>query len=149
VWDKSLDGLATAHEIGIWTTGGTLLASTTVPAGTSGTLVGEYRFISLTTPLYLAAGASYRIGALTGTTEIWHGSTVLPNGPTFAVPNVNYVDRYANMSGVFTFPTDLADPSTSAWDFPNFQFDVVPEPATGALVMFGLTLAGWRRRSTR
>ena len=32
------DGLADSHLISIWTSGGTLVTSTTVPAGTSGTL---------------------------------------------------------------------------------------------------------------
>lgn len=52
------------HEVGLWTRGGMLLASTTIQ--TTSTLVGDFRLEAIT-PVALTAGSSYLIGAaLTG-----------------------------------------------------------------------------------
>ena len=43
VFDDSQDGLVDRHPIGIWDSGGTLLASTTVSSGTADPLVDQFR----------------------------------------------------------------------------------------------------------
>src|SRR4051794_39543468 len=61
VWDASTgDPLTQSHQVGIWTAGGTLLASGTVPA--NGPLTGSWRYVSIS-PVTLTAGQSYIVGS--------------------------------------------------------------------------------------
>ncbi len=62
LYDSGEDGLANAHDIGIWNNSGTLLTSTTIPSGTSATLNAGYRYVSIT-PVVLSAGQTYVVGA--------------------------------------------------------------------------------------
>jgi hypothetical protein len=49
--------------VGIWRVSDQqLVASVVVPAPTGGTIIGEYRYIDLETPLMLATGVAYRVG---------------------------------------------------------------------------------------
>jgi len=60
-WDSTTSTpLSQAHDVGLWTTGGTLLASITIQ--TTSTLMGAFRFEPITA-LNLTAGTSYLIGA--------------------------------------------------------------------------------------
>lgn len=61
-WDDASDGLGADAPVGLWTGAGVLLASTTVPAGTAGTLVGQYRYVSIA-PVLLQAGQQYVIAS--------------------------------------------------------------------------------------
>ena len=45
-FDFGGNGLNDAHDVGIWTSTGTLMVSATVPAGTAGTLVGRFPLCS-------------------------------------------------------------------------------------------------------
>jgi hypothetical protein len=54
-----------AHPVDIWNNSGTLLRKTTVPSGTTGTLVGGYHYTSVA-PLTLIAGQTYVIGTYFG-----------------------------------------------------------------------------------
>ncbi|MGE5295553.1 MAG: hypothetical protein ACM3VT_12050 [Solirubrobacterales bacterium] len=68
VYDQGGDGLATAHEVGIWY-GATLMASIVVPAGTGGEYADGYRYIPIDPPLELAPdpippSSAYSIGVL-------------------------------------------------------------------------------------
>ncbi len=65
VFDAGGDGLATAHEVGIWEIyTGKLVVSATVPAGTAGELIDGFRYVALPEPIELKGGTPYRIGAL-------------------------------------------------------------------------------------
>jgi hypothetical protein len=55
------DGLAESHEVGLWDSLGNLLAETTVVTGDP--LVNQWRYSDVT-PVTLAAGADYFVGAL-------------------------------------------------------------------------------------
>src|SRR4051812_7561241 len=59
-WDGPLtsvgDGLANPYVVSVWTSTGMLLAQATVPAGTSATLVGGFRYVSLVSGVVLPAG---------------------------------------------------------------------------------------------
>ncbi len=65
IYDDGLDGMVDAHAVGLWTSGGTLLAQATVPSGTGGTLVGSYRYTSIA-PITLTAGQTYVVGTYFG-----------------------------------------------------------------------------------
>ncbi|MHA1569509.1 MAG: thrombospondin type 3 repeat-containing protein [Alphaproteobacteria bacterium] len=61
--DHAPDGLNRAHQVGLWTQGGTFLGSVTVPAGTAAPLIGNARYVNLASPVNLSSGAFYIIGA--------------------------------------------------------------------------------------
>ena len=62
-WDSGADGLAVAHQVGLWSSDGKLLRSVTVPSGEESTLVGKFRYVKLVTPISLQSGQTYTLGA--------------------------------------------------------------------------------------
>ena len=136
-FDFGADGLADSHQVGIWSTDGASIVQATVPSGTAGSLVGNYRF-TLATPQTLNANTEYYIGAFfpsandpaifgapapTFASEISFGTSSYSDDPGFAPPGHSYSANY----GVFGA---------------NFQFSAVPEPHEYAL-MTGIGLAGF------
>lgn len=61
----SRDGFNDQHAVAIWTSTGTQLVQTTIPAGTSAKLIDNYRHVPIA-PFILAPG-TYTIGASTST----------------------------------------------------------------------------------
>jgi Domain of unknown function (DUF4082) len=61
-WDQTLAGLGSSSPVGLWTATGTLVASATVPAGTTASLVGAYRYVAIA-PVALQAGQTYVIAS--------------------------------------------------------------------------------------
>jgi hypothetical protein len=80
--DHNLDGLNVSHQVGIWQ-GSTLVASVTVPAGTVGTLNGDFRYVGLGALVTLAANTTYSVNAYTGGDD-WPDTA--PN-PGFGTPD--------------------------------------------------------------
>lgn len=129
-YDQGGDGLATAHEVGIWNLSRTLLASATVPAGTGGTLADGFRYVEIT-PVTLPPG-TYRIGAL-----VLNGggsdSFIVSATDTATHPAVTYVRGMSIHSNdlVLRFPTlvnsEIGLPDQGAFG-PNFQAVVSPDP---------------------
>jgi hypothetical protein len=58
-YDAGGDGLNQNHHVGIYSSGGTLLASVVVPAGTDAYLTNGYRYVALNPPLFLTNNTSY------------------------------------------------------------------------------------------
>ncbi|MBI4471985.1 MAG: PEP-CTERM sorting domain-containing protein [Acidobacteria bacterium] len=152
IWDgkndgtgDGADGLKVAHGVGLWTEGGTLLGSVTVPAGTAGALVDEFRYASLTTAIALTSGLTYRIGAFYGSTD---GEPFRnDNNPTPPVSTVANTFRSAfAVGGSLAFPatTSTAD---KAFIGPNLLAQVlVPEPTTLSLLVVAGIGMWWRNR---
>jgi hypothetical protein len=59
------DGLNRPHEIGLWSSDGTLLATASLAAGESGVLEGRFRYVPIS-PVTLTAGNSYIIAGTNG-----------------------------------------------------------------------------------
>ena len=113
-------GFVNPHALGLWQNDGTLLATTTMAAGTGATQVplrnstGSWRFVPIT-PVVLIPG-TYRIGATFKDTDpdyISTGPTLIPS------PGCVYQASWKTPSAGLVFPTSQF--STGIFG-PNFQF---------------------------
>jgi hypothetical protein len=133
-------GLANSHEVTIWTSTGVVEAQANVPAGTTAPITDGFRYVSLTTPILLAAG-NYTIGALysaAGDAALYHASVIS------TASGVTYVDSRSTFGDVF--PATDAFGNIKGYFGPNFQFtsptttNGVPDAGSAfALMLLGLT----------
>lgn len=147
LWDGNDDGMSISHDIGIFDSLGTLLASGTISKGTGDTLIDHFRYVDITDVL-VTTGASYTIAyyseAPTNDSLITTATTLLL-APEIAISN----GRWGYAPGL-SVPTNTADDDRFG---PNFMFEVsaVPEPETYAMLLAGLGLLGFmasRRKET-
>jgi hypothetical protein len=142
-YDSGLDGLVSDHSVGIYSAGGTLLGSAVVgPSAT--TLLGDFRYVSLASPINLAAATTYYIaGTVGGDSDGWvyQASNILTSG-------INYTGSYYALNATsITFPVSPA--TTREYMTVNFDATPVAEPQVYALMLAGLAvvgLVGHRRR---
>jgi len=149
-YDDLGDGFLTAHDVGIFQGDGAsgpgpLLASTTLAAGTSGTLgPNDFRYQAIA-PLTLTAGQTYTIAGLSpniGVNDAWvYGGPSEVTGfsvnPDITIPLDAARFIYSPPGGVLTDPSD---------HFSDYQFYAVnfngptsiPEPAAVALLLVGI-----------
>ena len=138
-FDEGGAGLADSHQLGLWTSGGTLLASTTIGSGLSGTAVvsgsgfGSFRYTPITA-VVLTPG-DYVLGASYGSDDFLY---LLTSSVATAAGIEYLLGRQENGSG-FTFPSVIVIGDRGAQSFfgPNLRFSIddvaVPEPGTLAL----------------
>ena len=143
-YDSNQDGLAEAHDVGIWTSAGTLVASATVPNGTGGSLLGNFRYVNVPT-VQLPVG-QYLIGAHFGDGSL--DLFVQDSSSIVTDAFVEYSGRAGNGPG-FVFPTPNVQTGGTDFTAANFQFNVIPEPSSCILLVLasGLGLVGRRRLS--
>ncbi len=138
VWEMPSISVHPSYNVGIWTTGGTLIASATIPEGAVGTVVDEFRYIELSTPVRLEAGHTYVIGswsaATTSFVRLW-SSWDASGHPDFALLSANSIQF---QSQALEFPSDFN--ANGPYLGPSFQYDVIPEPV--ALISVLLIYAG-------
>ena len=155
------DGLLGSHQIGLWTTGGTLLATVTVDPST-GYLTGDFKYVDLTTPVILAANTQYRIGAYVSATDGDVFRDRNNGGSGYTAPTVSdppfaqliggsqpvYAAPFFSSTNAFTFPTTgNAAVGSSGFVGPNLKFldavtAPVPEPSSICILSFGLMTLG-------
>jgi hypothetical protein len=147
-FDEGLNGLVTSHEVGIWSPTGTLLASTTVSAGTVNSLVGQFR-TAFITPIVLTPGTGYIVGGLNSAnnTERLAGNVT----PQTTDTRIVYFDAtFSDTTTTLVRPTQFSSASTGFYG-PSFSIaPAAPEPSTGALFaasgMLGFVALRQRRR---
>jgi len=151
-FDADQDGLAAAHRVGIWTTSGTLLASTTVTNANStldGPVIngGRYRLTAIP-GLDLDAGTTYVFGAaIEGASDVWFATgTNISNAPSLVTVSATGVFH----SGDFVFPSNDFGfgYNYAAGSFTAEAQTAVPEPSSLSLLglgVIGLAVVAWRR----
>ena len=140
-FDFGDNGLAASHDVGIWTSTGALLVSATVPSGSAGTLINDFRYV-LVAPTILTPG-NYVIGGFdSGST----GDAITVGASTITTASgITYGASRSIGGSSLTFPTGDAFGHPDSYFGPNFIF--VPEPTTLGLLLFGgLTAFGLRRK---
>ena len=154
IFDYGGDGLVNSHEVGLWlrdpgSDTGSLLASVTIPAGTTADFIDGYRWMSIP-PVSMPVGlAAYTVGAHYSAGDADAVGVVVIGQEA---PDIGFVFE----NGRLAFGPDLAFPNiyTSSpegqlgprfWEA-NFQYRVVPEPATWLLLALGLPVLFLCRR---
>ena len=163
VFDTLGDGLANAHAIGIWSANGTLLASTTIPAGTAAALVDGYRYMPISPVLIPAINATnyptvttlIAVAYLAGDADDLVTPELGGGGYAFPVHTASYdsspsLGFYGLGTGLpfpgLHFPPPEGNGNPPFWEV-NFQFNVVqvPEPSVSLLLANGLLYLCLRR----
>lgn len=151
--DPNGASLGSSHQVGIWTSSGTLLASATlptgVPAATTGS--GNATFASAAISTLVLGPGSYVIG---GTTDAPDKQFTGVSYTTFTLaPGLSIGTQALTASGAgLVFPGNGTVFSDYQFFSPNFEFTTgtpgsgVPEPASLLAAAGGLALIALRRR---
>ncbi len=136
VFDFQDNGLAESHDVGIWDSAGSLLASTLIGSGTGALLDGGFRYNDIT-DFTLNVGTNYVIAATNWDVDhmIVNASSVLTINPI-----VFGGGRYSDTSGILEMPT-IINPVNSYFG-PNFMIDITPVPLPASVWLFGSGLIG-------
>jgi hypothetical protein len=152
LYDPGADGLADSHNVGIWTSGGTLLAEVTIPSGIASAAGYLYESVS---PLTLAAGEKYVLGAYYGpqTGNCFAtscGDSMLLLGTETFAPGITFDQARQTCctlgAGSLAFPNVNAGVTQGIFG-PNFlvtEPDTTPEPSSFVLAALAIGVAVFR-----
>jgi hypothetical protein len=96
VYDTNGDGLMISHDAGLFTSGGTMLATVTVPAGTAAYFTNGFRWVALDPPVLLSSNTSYIVASLVTTSDgdFWQDA-FSPTWNTFFIGSTATTTRHA------------------------------------------------------
>jgi hypothetical protein len=146
VWQQvTTNNLSQTHQVGLWASDGSLLASATVAVNSP--LTGNWRYVAIT-PVTLTAGQTYVAGSAITSPFTDTYARVNPTGSITTNPLISIVSSGLNPSGGgFSFPGN-PDPAALARLGPNLMVQAAPStPPTSvpisplALVAAGIGLA--------
>jgi len=121
-FDANFNGLQTSHEVGIWNSSGLLLVSATVPSGTGGTPINQFRYVAVA-PLFLAAGQTFRIGGFSDATPTPNPDDLrIAVGPTIVGPITLGTRAKESAVAGFSDPVNDVFGAGPASFGPNFEF---------------------------
>ncbi|MDE0596292.1 MAG: PEP-CTERM sorting domain-containing protein [Roseibacillus sp.] len=151
VFDDLSDGLNATITVGIFDrTDGSLVGSSIAFSGNDGSLEGGSRFTTLVLPINLPAGFQGSVVA-----QGYNGAERNGNGGTGSTPGttddgggaISFVggSRFGP-AGVFAYPTSVDGGPANRYHAGNFDFDVIPEPSSLALLLGAFGFFGLRRR---
>jgi hypothetical protein len=163
LYDSTGNGFLQSHEIALWdvSDGNLEVVDSTIPVGTTATLVSGFRYVTLDTPVFLNQGDIYILAAFYPTGETLGVNDQLRDccGGTSAATDPNFGSFLAafTTTGLASSAGHLTEPNgtTSGTDYvgPNFEFIATPEPEgiVMALMGFAALLAArtMRRRLLR
>ncbi len=150
-FDQGGDGLAAAHQVGLYHYNGSayqLLATTTIPAGTGALLENGFRWMPIPTVTLTDTDQSNGWYALMATadTDTWsnNANSVVTNFGNFGFGQLAYytANPFPSVGGTtsFGFGADIQ------YVGPNMGYVAAPEPSSALLMVFGVSLLGWRFR---
>lgn len=148
-FDEGGDGLAQSHDVGLWSANGSLLASITIPAGTSAPLDvnGLFRIGDIA-DIFLPTGTGYVVGAtflVNSPDRQAQNFTGLSMDPAIAYTGSRFIN---NNVPSLTFPAS-GNPING---YPGGSFELssvsTPEPTSLALLATGFLGMVYRRRRT-
>ncbi|MCZ8247761.1 MULTISPECIES: DUF4082 domain-containing protein [unclassified Microcystis] len=129
LWDETpADPLAQTHQVGLWSSTGTLLGSATIQ--TNSPLTGSFRYAAIA-PVALTSGLTYFLGS--EISNPFSDRYTSSASSIVTAPEITFLGAARNNSaGGFSFPSITT--SVNGRFGPNFQFQVVsasvPEPTS-------------------
>lgn len=143
-WDYLENGFTYGVDVGLWSEDATLIASTSLAAGTQHPLVQGFRYNALAAPVILQPNTLYVLGGFRHIGDAY--SPNLREGIDFVpAPGFDIIGERYPHPGTWgnplypdgerlTFPNFTYDPLNSeAAIGPNLFFEPLPEPSMGAL----------------
>ncbi len=151
VFDSNSDGLNSTITVGIFDRATEQLVGTSLTfTGNDGSLEDGSRWITLVSPITLAAGFEGMVVAqgydgAERNGNVGTGSTASPTDDGGGAISFVGGSRFGP-GGVFAYPTSVDGGPANRYHAGNFDYDIIPEPSSLALLLGAFGLFGFRRR---